>query len=621
MIPGWKVFLQIFLDIMVNIKSSAKFNDLVCIFFPVGSVGHGQIISASDFVVIHKFVCLLDNLKTGFGRQGWFQANPGKNTSIVKLPEGVDSIFWECCAAFPFQAECVIQAGKRAGKSVASWAEEVNKWNGARSTFGEGAERKTMLDQGLNGGASEASVIWIKRIGCETKHDLFCYFRQLIFSGVFGKLIEKIGARFCSAVKRGAWYSEDIWNVAVRTFVSTPTVRISSKGGVFCGLSSGSIDYMASGDRYAVGVDVYGNGAPAEFSIILAGLLFGGCFRLTALFSEHLSCAEKIKLFCHFIFSFVSNVLYGKLKCLSRGLAFLLFEGFANFIPGICCAFPKTDLGLNNLFGVIAIGGWGMGGWVGWFFRWPGVLDNNRASRKKWIREHNRLRLLASKIVAYSPEPSCGWGWVVAKRPNGEHLKICVKGAIGYNLSITNFEISGTYQVLNVRSELEKLDAKTNANAADASSFGAILDCPPEGIYSGSVGNGLVDGIQVRPGDIFGEHNSGGLFVGEVLDDCGDRFLAGKFICSIPAFSGDDLICAAIELSDCDRLNESMLFYGLGKLLELDGIKGGSIIGAGNDFVYGQVGYIHAVFLSFVWLLYPKRLGLSIGSLRIFTNE
>jgi hypothetical protein len=27
------------------------------------------------------------------------------------------------------------------------------------------------------------------------------------------------------------------------------------------------------------------------------------------------------------------------------------------------------------------------------------------------------------------------------------------------------------------------------------------------------------------------------------------------------------------------------------------------------------------VFLSFVWLLYPKRLGLSIGSLRIFTNE
>ena len=51
-----EILLQVMFNVMLDTETVNYFQNPVCVTFPVGRAGHGQIISPTDFVKVNKFM-------------------------------------------------------------------------------------------------------------------------------------------------------------------------------------------------------------------------------------------------------------------------------------------------------------------------------------------------------------------------------------------------------------------------------------------------------------------------------------------------------------------------------------------------------------------------------------
>jgi len=255
MITHREVGLQIPFDIVFDAKAKTQAGNPVGVILPIGRIGHGEVVSSADFIKVDKFMGCLDDLKTGGGIQGRFQAYPGKNAFIVKSLESLDPVIGESCGSFPLKGKGWVKAGKRAGKRVSLWPEKIQISERSLSTFGQCGKAETVSDQGLQGFTGKGIVAWMVGIGSKGEHYLGIAFDSLIFSGVSGKPFDKILAWICSSVKFLAFHLDYIRNVAIGAFMPATPVGVGCQGGIFAGLTFGGIDDRAALNRDPVWVD------------------------------------------------------------------------------------------------------------------------------------------------------------------------------------------------------------------------------------------------------------------------------------------------------------------------------------------------------------------------------
>ena len=132
-IPGGKIFLEIMLDIMCHSKAIDRFQDTLGVVLPIRRVGHRQVVSATHFVQVNKLMGMFDDGETGGRVERGFQADPGKDTGLMKTLERGDAVAGESRAAFPFERERIVQAGECGSESVAVGSEQVEIRDGPAS--------------------------------------------------------------------------------------------------------------------------------------------------------------------------------------------------------------------------------------------------------------------------------------------------------------------------------------------------------------------------------------------------------------------------------------------------------------------------------------------------------
>src|SRR5579872_6263856 len=86
-------FLKVSLDVVPDVQLRAKLNHPVGVILPIRCAGDLlQVVGASDFEEVHEPMCSFDNRKAGLYINGWLQADPGEDATIVKCLKRSDAV-------------------------------------------------------------------------------------------------------------------------------------------------------------------------------------------------------------------------------------------------------------------------------------------------------------------------------------------------------------------------------------------------------------------------------------------------------------------------------------------------------------------------------------------------
>jgi hypothetical protein len=226
-IPSGKIRLQIVFDKMLNVQSMAYINDLFGVLFPVGGFCHRKIIGSSDLEQINVGMGYLDNLQSALCVEGGFDADPCKNTGLVKFFKSVYSIPGESGVGFPFSRVVIVQKCQSGCEGVHVWTKKVNVSKSAGSAFCQRAEGNVVSNKGLKALSCETCIPWVVGIGCKAKQHLLNLLRVFIeIFAVFLELIKIPASFFCSLIKILSAHSEQSWDVTIFTGVTASSIRV-----------------------------------------------------------------------------------------------------------------------------------------------------------------------------------------------------------------------------------------------------------------------------------------------------------------------------------------------------------------------------------------------------------
>ena len=95
-----QIGLQIFFDVMFDIKFLAKFNHPMGVIRPVGGFCHANVVNSAYFVEAHKIVRLSHDFKRCIDIKCWLKTDPCKNPVFVEFFERVNSVIRKRRASF-----------------------------------------------------------------------------------------------------------------------------------------------------------------------------------------------------------------------------------------------------------------------------------------------------------------------------------------------------------------------------------------------------------------------------------------------------------------------------------------------------------------------------------------
>lgn len=274
---------------------------------------------------------------------------------------------------------------------------------------------------------------------------------------------------------------------------------------------------------------------------------------------------------------------------------------------------PEGDLVADDFWQAFALARRLGGGGV-WRLGDGGGSRGDWGDEKGVVVEKALLALLLQEEANLAAEPAGGGVGVIAQAGQGYGLAIGVQGGVSQDLGVADGKLAAAHQVLQVWPEAQELDAELDADAGDAGALGAGFYRPAVAGDAVCVGVGFVYRVEVGAGDVFCEHEGGGLFVVNVEDDSRDFGQARQFAGPPAALAGNNLvlrfpgferfsaiagfiwlvICggydattmlAVVNRSDGDGLDEAVLFDAGGKFLELGRVESCAVVVSGHNFV------------------------------------
>lgn len=257
-VSRWKVLLQVVLDVMLDAKPIDHFQDAMGVTFPIGGVGHGQVVGPTDFVKVNKFMGAFDNLKTAFSVQGWFQRHPGKDTSIVKRLECRNAVARKLSATFPLATKVVVESGQGRRKGVLARAKNVKVAQRSTSAFGQRADAEAITLQRGQHVTGKTVVARVIGVSGKRQHNLLGNPKRLILVGIFAQGIKKTITGKRTSVEGGAIHLENLWHVAVCAGVTATPIGICRKLGIFASLTTGGVNNGAAFNAPSVVFELVG---------------------------------------------------------------------------------------------------------------------------------------------------------------------------------------------------------------------------------------------------------------------------------------------------------------------------------------------------------------------------
>jgi len=243
------------LDVVASAQLLAQIDHPVGVILPVDGFCHGEVVRSTDLEQIHETMGFLNDLEAALTVESRLQADPGKNTRVVKLFQCINSIAWQGRAALPLETKAIVQAGEGRGESVTIRAEEIQIAQCSTSPLCQCADTHPVTLEDGDNFAGHPSIPRMVRISCKAQHDLLGNPGHLILSRVSFQSIQVARALYCSGVKKAAIQLNNLRHVTIDALVAAATIWISGQQSIFPRLAFGCIDERTSSDGNPIAID------------------------------------------------------------------------------------------------------------------------------------------------------------------------------------------------------------------------------------------------------------------------------------------------------------------------------------------------------------------------------